>query len=318
MGFAGRLFSVFRTLRDFLDLIQRRHLGLVSAGVAFFAMLAIFPAVAAVIALFGYFTDPQLVQNQLEVLSDFIPADAYELLQDQILRLVRTNDSTLGWTSVISIVAALWSARRGVAALIQGLNAIYATENRGGVRDMFVALVMTGAMVIVAMVALAALVVVPIIMAFFPLGGLYGVTLELLRWAAALGVLVVGLGLFYRYGPNREEAGRGRWISAGLVLAVVLWASASVAFSIFLANFGNYNEVYGSIGAVIALLMWFYISAYVVLLGGVLNSVLEGRSHRRTVAAQNKSSAHDPLIDEPVADDGEPSVSDEQRKRNAE
>lgn len=96
MRFAGSLYSAYRTLTDFLDLIQRRHLGLVSAGVAFFAMLAIFPAVAAVIALFGYFSDPQLVQSQLEVLSDFISADAYELLQDQILRLVRTNDSTLG------------------------------------------------------------------------------------------------------------------------------------------------------------------------------------------------------------------------------
>lgn len=183
---------------------------------------------------------------------------------------------------------------------------------------MFVALFMTGAMVIVAMVALAALVVMPIILAFVPLGGLYGVMLELLRWAAALGVLLVGLALFYRYGPNREETGRGRWISAGLVLAVVLWVAASVAFSLFLANFGNYNEVYGSIGAVIALLMWFYISAYVVLLGGVLNSVVEGRNLRWTAAARNKSSAHDPLIDEPFDDRGEQSGSDEQRERNAE
>lgn len=294
---------------DFLELIQRRHLGLVSAGVAFFAMLAIFPAVAAVIALFGYFTDPLLIQNQLELLSDFIPTDAYILLRDQVLRLVRTNDSTLGWTSVISIVAALWSARRGVAALIQGLNAIYATQSRGGVRDMVVALVMTGAMVIVAMVALAALVVIPIIMAFFPLGGFYGILLEMLRWAAALGVLVVGLALFYRYGPNRDQAGRGRWLSPGLALAVVLWAAASVAFSVFLANFGNYNEVYGSIGAVVALLMWFYISAYVVLLGGVLNSVVEGRHHRRKVA-RDEAEAYDPFIVEPDPDDPDPDGSD--------
>ncbi|WP_223814154.1 YihY/virulence factor BrkB family protein [Roseicitreum antarcticum] len=275
-----------------MQLIQRRHLGLVSAGVAFFAMLAIFPAVAAVIALFGYFTDPQLIQNQLELLSDFIPTDAYTLLRNQVLRLVQTNDSTLGWTSVISIGAALWSARRGVAALIQGLNAIYGTHSRGGLRDMIVAVAMTGAMVLVALVALAALVIVPILLAFFPLGGFYGVLLEVLRWAAALGVLVVGLALFYRYGPNREGVGRGRWASPGLALAVVLWAGASVAFSIFLANFGNYNEVYGSIGAVVALLMWFYISAYSVLLGGVLNSVMEGR-HRKEVS---------PFVDEEPSD----------------
>lgn len=308
MPFVASVVSAFHYLNGILQLIQRRHLGLVSAGVAFFAMLAIFPAVAAVIALFGYFTDPQLIQNQLELLSDFIPADAYTLLRNQVLRLVLTNDSTLGWTSVISIGAALWSARRGVAALIQGLNAIYGTHSRGGLRDMIVAVAMTGAMVLVALVALAALVIVPILLAFFPLGGFYGILLEVLRWVAALGVLVVGLALFYRYGPNREEAGRGPWASPGLVLAVLLWAGASVAFSVFLANFGNYNEVYGSIGAVIALLMWFYISAYAILLGGVLNSVMEGR-HRKAVS---------PLVDEMPADDQDGATpSDEQREGHA-
>lgn len=260
---------IFRLLNGIWTAIGERNLGLVSAGVAFFTFLALFPAVAALIALLGFLADPVIIEPQLDLLADFVPQDAYGLLFDQIMRLVSANDSTLGWASILSTLLALWSARRGVSALLQGLNAIHGARNRGGVRHAAIALMLTFALICVGIVAILAMLVVPIIFAFIPLGPYAALGLAAARWITGLAVVVLGIALVYRYGPNLPQ--RPRWFSQGLFIAIVFWASLSVGFSQFLANFGNYNEIYGSIGAVIALLMWFYLSAWVVLLGAVVN-----------------------------------------------
>lgn len=250
-----------------------RNLGLISAGVAFFALLAIFPATAALIALWGFLADPMVVEAQLELLHDIVPEEALSLLSSQVGRLVSTHDSTLGWTTLMSMAVALWSARLGVAALLQGLNAVHGTANRSGPWHVLAAITLTVVLIGVAIVAMASIVLLPVILAFIPLGAFTEFVLGAVKWVVALSVVLGGIALVYRYGPNRRP--RTPWLSPGLGLAVMLWAAASVAFSWFLANFGNYNEVYGSIGAVVALLMWFYISAYAVLLGGVLNAALD-------------------------------------------
>lgn len=253
--------------------IDARNLGLISAGVAFFAFLAVFPAVAALIAVLGFLADPSVITPRLEMLSEFVPEDAYRLLSTQVFRLISVNDSTLGWATVLSVGAALWSARRGVSALVQGLNSIHESSNRGGLRHAATALGLTLALIGVALVAIITMLVSPLVLAFVPLGPYAALLVTIANWALALAVVVMGIALVYRYGPTRRP--RIRWFSPGLFVAVVLWAVASVGFSQFLANFGNYNEIYGSIGAVIALMMWFYISAWVVLFGAVLNSELE-------------------------------------------
>lgn len=264
---------IFHLLWQIWLAVGARNLGLISAGVAFFAFLAVFPAVAALIALLGFLADPAVIAPQLEVLSEFVPEDAYRLLSVQVIRLISVNESTLGWATALSTVAALWSARRGVSALVQGLNTIHGTENRGGVRHAMTALALTLTLMGAALVALATMVISPLVFAFVPLGPFEALMVTVAKWAAALAVVVVGISLVYRFGPNRRQ--RIRWLSPGLFLAVALWAAASFGFSQFLSNFGNYNEVYGSIGAVIALMMWFYISAWVVLFGAVLNAALE-------------------------------------------
>jgi membrane protein len=253
--------------------IGERNLGLISAGVAFFAFLAVFPAVAALIAVLGFLADPTMIAPQLELLSEFVPQDAYRLLSAQVLRLVALNDSTLGWASAISTLAALWSARRGISALVQGLNAIHGARNRGGLGHAVLAILLTLVLIGVALVAILSMLVVPIVMAFVPLGPYGALGVSVAKWGLALGVVLLGVALVYRYGPNLARP--PRWLSPGLFAAVFLWAAVSVGFSRFLSNFGNYNEVYGSIGAVIALLMWFYLSAWVVLFGAVLNAELE-------------------------------------------
>ncbi len=256
-----------------------RNLGLIAAGVGFFAMLAIFPALAALIALVAFWADPAIVEEALDLLAEFLPPDAFDLIADQIERLSATASPGLGLASAVSFLAAVWSARLGVGALVQGLNAIYGGRSRGSVRDIATALTLTAVLILVGVVAVVAMLFAPLTLAlaapFLPADSVVPVVAEALRWLISLGALTIGLGLFFRYGPNRPERRRSAFLSPGLALTLVLWSAASVGFTVFLNNFGNYNEVYGSIGAVIALLMWLYISAYSVLLGAALNYVLE-------------------------------------------
>lgn len=261
------------------QLMGERQLGLIAAGVAFFSMLAIFPAVGALIAIVGFMADPAAVDQALVMADDFLPEEAATILSEQIERLTATPNEALGLTSIISLLAALWSARLGVGALIQGMTAIYGAEPRSGIRGTILALVLTVVLMGVGAIAVIAILVAPVILSlvtqFLPGDSFVPLIAEIARWSVAIVALVIGFGVFYRYGPNRPKEERSPFLSYGLFLALFLWIVASIGFSIFLANFGNYNEVYGSIGAVIALLMWLYISAYALLIGAALNHVVE-------------------------------------------
>lgn len=278
--------AIWSAIKGMFNTMADLNLGLIAAGVAFYGMLALFPTLAAVIAIWGFFSDPAVVETQVALLERFVPSDAYLILQDQIAKLVGANESALGWTTLISLTAALWSARAGVAALIQGLNTIYREKNRGGVRHYVTAFGVTFLLIGVALVALASVVIAPVVLKFLPLGPMAAMALSAVRWLTAIGVVVLGLGVVYRFGPNRRGARPG-WLTPGAFLAVVIWAAASYAFSFYLANFGNYNRIYGALGAVIALLMWLYISAFVVLLGALLNAELELRTKRDTTVGPN-------------------------------
>ena len=272
----ARLLPLWRLVANALAMADQANLGLIAAGVAFFAMFAIFPALAAIIAVFGLVADPSIVESQLELMRDVIPTEAFYLFDAQISRLLGARADTLGWATALSTGVALWSARAGVAALMRGLNAIKGEPNRGGIGHYAVALLLTICLVGIAVIALLIVVIAPIVLAFLPLGGVAALALEAIRWSVALFILLAALGILYRFGPNTVDVRTG-WVSPGAIVVVVVWIAASVGFSAYLRNFGSYNEVYGSIGAVIALLMWLYISAYLVLLGAVLNVVL----HRR-------------------------------------
>lgn len=252
-----------------------KHLGLIAAGVAFFGMFGIFPGLAAIIAIFGLIADPVVIAEQLTLMEDIIPSDAYNLIASQVFRLVAAPTEALGWATAVSIALALWSSRAGVAALIGGLNAIAGQRVRNGLWQMVVALLLTFALVTLALVALTAVVIVPIGLAFIPVASSTAWLLEGIRWLIALGVLMIALSLLYRFGPARI-GGRGRWITVGAFVVVVLWIAASAGLSYYLTNFASYNEVYGSIGAVIGLLLWLYVSAYLILLGAVLNVEIHG------------------------------------------
>ncbi|MDD9715846.1 YihY/virulence factor BrkB family protein [Dinoroseobacter sp. PD6] len=279
------------------------NIGLISAGVAFYGLLAIFPALAAVIAIWGLVADPMVVDQQMALVGELMPQEAYRLIDAQIDALTQTTSSTLGWATLLSILAALWSTRAGVSALMRGLNAIYGTPNRKSWRHYLAALSLTAVLVLVALVALTAVVITPIVLAFLPLGSWTELALRGTRWVVAIGVLLAGLSIVYRYGPNRTCV-KMQWLTPGSIAVVVLWAAASLGFSYYLSNFGNYNEVYGSIGAVIALLMWLYISAFLLLLGAGLNVELERRAGLGPDAAARAEPPAAPPTAGVIADSG--------------
>lgn len=255
---------------------EQAELDLIAAGVAFYGFLAIFPAAAAIIAIWGTAYDPSVIRTQVEVLKAFLPPDAYSLVMAQVEGLLAVRGTTLGWATILSTLIALWSARAGVAALIRGLNAIHQLPNRPGGHHQLRAMVLTLVLIGLALSAMVAAVIAPIAIQALPL------TLDDAWWlhqanqALGLLLLVLAIGIAYRAGPN-YGAVRPPMVTWGLLVAVLLWAMAARGFMVYLANFPSYNRVYGSIGAVVILLMWLYVSAYAVLLG----AAVDAERHRR-------------------------------------
>ena len=257
--------------------IEQAEIDLIAAGVAFYAFLAIFPAAAAVIAIWGFVSNPEVIRQEVEILANFVPSEAFTLISDQVEALLQVNSGNLGIATLVSTAVALWSARAGVAALIRGLNAIHHLPNRSGHWHQLRALVLTFVLVGLVLSALTMAVVVPVVITYLPdIAQRLPIADTNLLLGIVAGVLAVGLA--YRLGPNYYSK-KPPLLSVGLLVAVVLWVLATRAFMLYLANFPAYNRVYGSIGAVVVMLMWLYVSAYAVLLGAAVDAE-RNRGHR--------------------------------------
>lgn len=254
--------------------INDGHFGLIAAGVAFYAMFAVFPGLAASVALWSLMADPAVIAEYLEVGEQFLPDDAAVLVHDQVMGLLATPRATLGWATFVSLMIALYSARAGVSALITGLDVVNRATPRGWVWGWVVDIALTLALIFAILVGLATIVLVPLILQFIDLGPAEEWFLGVLPWVAMFALVFSCLSILYHFGPNLPpDAGRP-WVSVGVVVAAVTWSAVSFAFSAYLANFDSYNRVYGSIGAVVALLMWLYLGVLAVLLGGAVNAEL--------------------------------------------
>jgi membrane protein len=253
------------------------HFGLVAAGVAFFAMFAVFPALAAAVALWSVFADPAVIEGYLTVAERFLPPEARSLIHDQVMGLIKAPPATLGWATFVSLAVALYSARNGVSALVQGLDVVHRSEPRGFLKGLGVDLMLTAALIGALFLALATVVVVPLVLNFLPLGGFAAWLIKVLPWVAMFLLIVTSLSILYRFGPNVPGGFRSPWISVGVLVAALGWSGVSIGFSVYLANFNSYNAIYGSIGAVIILMMWLYLSVWSVLLGGAINAELDER-----------------------------------------
>ena len=257
---------------------KRDHLSMVAAGVAFYAFLSMFPALAALVSVYGLFADPHEVERQLHALAAVMPDEVLRVLDTQLRRIAGGSSGALGWGALLSLLVALWSANKGTKSLIEAMNIAYdEPEKRGVVGLNALSLVLTFGGVLTLVVALVVIVGIPAALAFVGLEGLARVAVDVLRWPALIAFVLGGLAVVYRFAPSREGP-EWKWVTPGSLMATALLLAASIAFSIYVANFGSYEATYGSLGAVAILLLWLYAGAYVILLGAELNAESERRT----------------------------------------
>jgi membrane protein len=259
-----------------------------SGGVAFFALLAAFPAIAAIVSLYGLFADASTIGRHLSLLSGILPGGVLLLIADQITLISRQGNETLGTAFVVSLLIAVGSANSGMAALFDALNVVYDEEEKRSLMRFYATTVLfTLAGIIFVIVAIAGIVVLPLVLRFVGLAATTEWLIAILRWPILLATIVVSLACIYRYGPSRNDA-RWRWVTWGSVVGALLWVAASMLFSWYVATFDSYNKTYGSLGAAIGFMVWLWISAVIVLLGGELNAEMEHQTARDTTAGVPK------------------------------
>ncbi|MFN0283063.1 MAG: YihY/virulence factor BrkB family protein [Kineosporiaceae bacterium] len=261
---------------------------LMAAGVAFYAFLSLVPSLVAAMLLYGLVTEPQQVQQQLSTFSGALPASARDLLDEQLTSLAGANDKGLGIGLVASVLLSLWSASGGTGNLVTAVNTAYdETETRGFVKRKAVALGLTFGAILVFVVTLALVAVFPAVAGALDLPAPLRVAVEALRWVVVLGVVGGALAVLYGLAPDRR-APRMRWVSVGAAVAVVVWVVASVAFSVYVDNFGSYGTTYGSLAGVVVLLLWLWISIVAVLLGAEINAESEKQTVRDTTRGPDR------------------------------
>jgi membrane protein len=254
----------------------------VAAGVTYFGLLALFPAITAFVSLYGLFADAATISDHLAALSGFLPGGATEIIADQVKRINQNSSGTLGFAFFTGLAIALWSANAGMKAMFDALNVAYGEEEkRGFIKLNLISLTFTLGAILFILLAIGAIVVVPILLQFVGLGPVAEWILWLARWPALLLAIVVGLAVLYRYGPSRDQP-EWKWITPGSIVAAVVWIVASMLFSWYVSNFANYNETYGSLGAAIGFMTWLWLSTTIVLVGGELNAEIEHQTAKDT------------------------------------
>lgn len=259
---------------------------ILAGGVAFFAFLAVFPSLIAALTLYGLVADPAQVAQQMQNLSGALPPEARSIIADQLTALTGGSEGALTVGLVVSLLAALWSTSGATSNVITGINIAYdEKETRGFVKLRATALGLTLGAIVFGLVALALVAVTPVALDQLRLGVVGQVLAQAVRWTLLVGVLIVGLAVVYRVAPNRDDA-RFRWVSPGVVVAVLLWILGSVAFSLYVSFFGSYNKTYGALAGVIVLMLWLYLTSYIVLLGAEINAEAERQTARDTTIGE--------------------------------
>jgi membrane protein len=263
-------------LRGTYRSIEEDRVLAVAAGVTFFGLLAVFPAIGAIVSLYGLFADGATIRDNLDRLSSILPGGALEIVGDQVQRVTSAGSGTLSFSFLIGLAIAIWGANAGVKAVFDAINVAYgAKEERSFLKLNLTSLAFTAGAIIFALVALAAVIVLPVTIHYLGLDAAVEALLRYGRWPLIWLVVALALAFLYRFGPTDSLDPKWHWITWGSGFASLLWLAASILFSWYAANFGSYNKTYGSLGAAIGFMTWMWISAAVIILGAELNSEIE-------------------------------------------
>lgn len=279
---------LLRTYREIND----DRITLISAAVTYYLLLSLFPTITAFVSIYGLFVDPATVSEHINLLGAVVPEGGMVIVNEQLTKLTSTGGTTLSIALITSIAIALWSASSGVKTMFEAMNVAYdEREERNFFRLNGTALLFTLAGIVGAMLIIAAAVVVPAVLAFIGLGEGFEWLLLIGSYVLLAAVLLIGLAALYRFGPSRQQA-KWRWVSPGAILATVIILFVSLLFSWYAANFGNYDATYGSLGGLIALLTWIWVSVTAVIIGAELNSEAERQTQRDSTTGADLPLGH--------------------------
>lgn len=264
------------------------NLGIVAAGVAFYAFLAIFPALTALISMYGLLVEPRTIENQLNQMAGFLPPQAADLVGQILKQIAGRSEKALGWGVLLSILLGLWSANNGTKSLVQGLNIAYnEKEKRGIIKLTALTLGFTLAGIFLVILSIGLVIGIPAVLNMLQFPQTIETLMSWARWPVLAFLILVSLSIIYKFAPCRTDP-KLQWVTWGSTIATLLWLAGSAGFSLYVQNFGNYDATYGSIAAVVILLFWFQLSSYIVLLGAEINSEIEHQTMRDTTKGAEK------------------------------
>lgn len=270
------------------DEIAEDRIGLIAAGVAFYGLLALFPAITALIAISGLLVEPSEIIAQLNSLSGVMPQEVIAIITKQATAVAGSREGGLGLAAAFGILVALYSASKGMASLMQGINVAYdEDEERGFFKLKLVTFGLTLFLMLGLLFAMLSTIALPAVLAFLEFGQIVEFIITGVLWVCLFALTILGLSILYRYAPSRDAA-EWKWASVGAVSGCVLWIVASAGFAFYVSNFGSYNESFGTLAGIIVLLMWFWISAFIILLGAELNAELEAQTRVDTTQGHDQ------------------------------
>lgn len=272
--------------------VQKHNIPLISAGVAFYCLLAIFPLLGATIALYGLVVSADELQKHMALIVDVVPRDSGYIIEEQLTNLTEKTNSALGWSFLLTLLLSLWSSSKGANALIKACNITYNETNaRGFFKGLIARLTGTLCVIATVIIALATITILPELISWLSNNTVSTKQAAWVSWPTMLIFFNLGLSALYRYAPHRRSA-QWRWVTPGSLFATILWVIASYGFSIYLNEFASYNKTYGSVGGIIVLLMWLYLSAYIILIGAEVNSSIELQTTADSTVGEDKPMGH--------------------------
>lgn len=268
--------------------LQEDHVQIVSAGVAFYFFLALFPMIVAAISVYGLVLSPSQIQQHITELGSVLPSEAYKIIQGIMEPMLDKPSETFGWGLALSLLISLWSANKGTSALFEGINIAYnERDERGFLKKTGLSLLFTFGGILIGLISILIVILFPAFVEWFGFSSFIENLLSMGRWILLGALIVFSIALLYKFAPHRDNP-QYKWVSWGAVAGTVLWIGGSLLFSWYVQSFGSYDDMYGSFAAVIILLMWLFLTSFIVLLGAEINSEMEHQTYKDTTIGEKE------------------------------